>query len=224
MADWFTAHPLVAGVVTLLLMWCDWLLTVLQERERRAHHAGHYEIYPVNSAEGNPMIQAAVGRMRLADGKHLAVALVVSAVVAGMVGWAPRELRPAVLGYFWGLFLIVITTHTGNLIGYRASRRGIEGMLRMHQRTGYVIQMGRYAALAGLLVVLAICSGSLFMAGVAVAGVTSSVRQLVWMRRIPAFVQEDVATVLKSGEGERQSRASGGTDQDPSGRKIANVG
>ena len=70
----------------------------------------------------------------------------------------------------------------GNLLGYRAARRGLHGKLYLHLRTGYVIQMGRYVALAIFLIVLAICSASMFMLGVAIAGVSSAARQLGGMR------------------------------------------
>ncbi len=85
----------------------------------------------------------------------------------------------------------MITPHLGNLLGYRAARRGLHGMLYLHLRTGYVIQMGRYVALTIFLIVLAICSGSMFMLGVAIAGVSSAARQLVGMRKTPAIDPSD---------------------------------
>jgi hypothetical protein len=96
------------------------------------------------------------------------------------------------IGYVWGLYLIVDTTHLGNLLGYRAGRRGLHGKLFLHQRTGYLMQMGRYFALGIFLILLAVCSASLFVAGVAVEGVSSAARQLVWMRKIPAIDTPDV--------------------------------
>jgi hypothetical protein len=54
--------------------------------------------------------------------------------------------------------------------------------------------MGRYLALAALLIILAICSASPFIAGVAVAGVTSALRQLLWMRKIPDIGANDSPT------------------------------
>ena len=98
-----------------------------------------------------------------------------------------KSFRVLLIGYVWGLYLIVITTHLGNLLGYRAARRGLHGKLYLHQRTGYIIQMGRYVALAIFLIVLAICSASMFMLGVAIAGVSSAARQLAGMRKTPAI-------------------------------------
>jgi hypothetical protein len=97
------------------------------------------------------------------------------------------------LGYTWGVYLIVSSTHVGNLLGYVASRRGIHGHVWIHQRTAYLVQAGRYAGLAALLVVAAACSGNTFVIGMAVAGLTSSVRQLVLLRRVPAIPAEDAA-------------------------------
>jgi hypothetical protein len=85
----------------------------------------------------------------------------------------------------------VDTTHLGNFIGYRAGRHGLHGKQFLHLRTGYLIQMGRYLALAAFLSLLAVCSASPFIVGVAMAGVTSAGRQLLWLRRIPAIDAAD---------------------------------
>ena len=196
MVEWFAANPLAMGIVTLLLMWSDWLLTVLQERERRLHYAEHYLSYPVNTIEGNPLYQKAVSARRVIEPRHIIPALVISALAAYALVWIPKDLRVLAIGYIWGLFLIVDTTHIGNLIGYRAGRRGLHGKLAMHLRTGYVIQMGRYLALALFLVVVAVLSELLFMAGVAIAGLTSAVRQLVWMRKTPAIDAADAPPAI----------------------------
>lgn len=191
MVEWFAGHPWLTGVVTFFLMWSDWLLTILQERERQLHYAEHYESYPVDTIEGSPLYQQVVMAKRIAEPRHLIPALVLSVIVAFSLTWIPQSLRALLIGYVWGLYLIVDTTHIGNLLGYRAGRHGLHGKLYLHQRTGYVIQMGRYMALAGLLILLAVCSASLFLVAVAVAGVSSAARQLVWMRRIPAIDAAD---------------------------------
>jgi hypothetical protein len=191
MVDWFAHHAWVTGAVTFLLMWSDWLLTILQERERKLHYAEHYESYPVNTIEGSPLYQKAVTARRIAEPRHLIPALILSAIVAFALAWIPEIYRAVLIGYVWGLYLIVDTTHFGNLLGYRAGRRGLYGKLYLHQRTGYVIQMSRYIALAIFLILLAVCSASLFIVGVAIAGVSSAARQLVWMRKIPAIDAAD---------------------------------
>jgi len=191
MVEWFVDHPWETGAVTFLLMWSDWLLTILQERERQLHYAEHYESYPVNTIEGSPLYQKAVTTRRIVDPRHIIPALILSVIVALSLIWIPENFRAVLIGYVWGLYLIVDTTHLGNLLGYRAGRRGLHGKLYLHQRTGYVIQMVRYVALAIFLILLAVCSASLFIVGVAAAGVSSAARQLVWMRRIPAIDEED---------------------------------
>lgn len=199
MAEWFVFHPWTTGVVTFFLMWSDWLLTVLQERERHLHYAEHYQSYPLNTIEGNPMVQSTINKLyestgkvrRIAEPKHLIPALILSALVAIALVWMPQDFRVVLIGYVWGLYLIVDTTHLGNFLGYRASRRGLHGKLYLHQRTGYLVQLGRYLALAVFLILLALCSASLFIVGVAIAGVSSAVRQLVFMRKIPAIDETD---------------------------------
>jgi hypothetical protein len=190
MIEWFAVQPWVTGVVTFLLMWSDWLLTISQERERQLHYSEHYESYPTNTIEGNPLYQKAVVAQRIVDRRHVVPAAILSVIVALSLVWIPESFRVLLIGYVWGLYLIVITTHVGNLLGYRAARRGLHGKLYLHQRTGYVIQMGRYVALAVFLIVLAICSASMFMA---IAGVSSAARQFAGMRKTPAIDPSDPA-------------------------------
>ena len=191
MIDWFSSYPWIAGVVTFLLAWVDWLLTILQERERQLHYAEHYQSYPVNTIEGNPRYQSTVEARRLLEPRQLIPALLMTLIVTVALAWIPQDWRPLLLGYVWGLYLIVDTTHLGNLLGYRAGRHGLHGKIFLHQRTGYLMQMGRYAALSMFLILLAVCSASLFVVGVAVGGVSSAARQLVWMRKIPAIDEPD---------------------------------
>jgi hypothetical protein len=191
MIDWFSSYPWITGVVTFLLALGDWLLTILQERERQLHYAEHYQSYPVNTIEGNPKLQSTVRARRFAEPRHLIPALVMSVIVTLALVWIPEGYRALLIGYVWGLYLIVDTTHLGNLLGYRAGRHGLHGKLFLHQRTGYLMQMGRYLALACFLILLAVCSASLFIVGVALAGVSSAARQLVWMRKIPAIGEPD---------------------------------
>jgi hypothetical protein len=74
----------------------------------------------------------------------------------------------------------------------------VHGQLWLHLRTGYLIQMGRYLALAALLVALALLSASPFVGGVALAGAVSALRQLVWRRRVSAIPSDDAAPVETS--------------------------
>lgn len=196
--DWFAIHNWATGLVTFLLMWGDWLLTILQEREQRSHYSEHYQSYPVDTIEGNPLYQSAVRKGRVAEPKQIITALIISTLVAYALVWIPQSLHVTFIGYVWGLFLIVITTHLGNIFGYRAGRYGIHGKLLMHLRTGYLIQMGRYLALALFLILLAVCSGSSFIVGVAIAGMTSAARQLLWLRRIPAIDADDASSAISA--------------------------
>ena len=193
MIEWFAVHAWATGLVTFFLMWSDWLLTIGQERERQLHYSAHYASYPINTIEGNPLFQKAVLDRRIVEPRHIVPAAILSVIVALSLTWIPRSFRVLLIGYVWGLYFIVITTHLGNLLGYRASRRGLHGKLYLHQRTGYVIQMGRYVALAIVLIVLAICSASMFMLGVAIAEVSSAARQLAGIRKTPAIDAADPA-------------------------------
>ena len=145
----------------------------------------------MDTIEGNPILRAAVSRRYLFNPKHLFTALLVASAVAVGLVYAPAAWCPALLGYVWGLFLIVDTTHIGNLIGYKVCQRGTHGQLWLHQRTAFLVQAGRYAALTVLLALLAIVSASPFVAGTAVAGISSVLRQYAWLRRVPAIPAED---------------------------------
>ena len=191
MIEWFIVHPWLIGVTTFFLMWGDWLLTILQERERILHYAEHYQSYPINTIEGSPLYQSSVKVRRIAEPKHLVPSLILSVLVPFALVWIPQNFQVAFLGYVWGLFLIVDTTHLGNYIGYRASRHGLHGKQFLHLHTGYLIQMGRYLALTVFLSLLAVCSESLFIVGVAISGMTSTIRQLLWLRRIPNIDADD---------------------------------
>lgn len=90
MIEWFAAQYWVTGVVTFFLMWSDWLLTILQERERHLHYAEHYQSYPVNTIEGNPLYQLTVKAKRIAEPKHLIPALILSVLVAYALVWIPQ--------------------------------------------------------------------------------------------------------------------------------------
>lgn len=43
MIDWLTNYPIVLGLITFLLMYSDWLLTIMQEKERVKHYSEHYQ-------------------------------------------------------------------------------------------------------------------------------------------------------------------------------------
>lgn len=191
MIEWFADHALATGVVTFFLMWSDWLLTLLQERERQLHYSEHYTSYPVNTIEGNPLYQSVIPLRRVVEPRHIVPALILSVLVGIVLAWIPPNTRPVLIGYVWGLYLIVATTHLTNFTGYRASRHGLHGRIFLHQRTGYLIQMGRYLALSVFLIVLAACSASLFIVGVAIAGLSSAARQLVGLKRVPRIDAED---------------------------------
>ncbi len=191
MVMWFVERPVATALVLLLLMSLDWLLTVLTERARRLRYSGHNFTYPIDTMEGSPFLRAAVAKQRIVNAKHIIPALVLSAIVGYSLTLMPRDLRPAAIGYFWGLFLIVGSTHLGNLAGFRLGSRGIHGAVWIHLRTAYAIQMGRYAGLAFLLTLVALLSASAFTAGVAVAAITSTLRQLLWMSRSPKIGVDD---------------------------------
>lgn len=196
MAEWFVSKPVLVGVITFFLMWIDWLLTINQEKERVDHYYRHYQSYPTNTIEGNPALQSSVFKQQIINPKHLILALIIGIIVGLTITFIPQLGRQIFLGYVWGLFLIVITQHLTNLLGYRAARQGISGKIWMHQRVGLITQAGRYFSLALLLALLAFFSGSQFIIGVTIAGGTSALRQLLWMRKVPEIGETDLPSEI----------------------------
>ena len=84
---------------------------------------------------------------------------------------------------------MVISSDTG------PGATGLHGKQFLHLRTGYLIQMGRYLALTVFISLLAVCSAPPFIVGVAIAGMTSTIRQFLWLRRIPAIDAADTPPV-----------------------------
>ncbi|MFV1883091.1 MAG: hypothetical protein ACMZ7B_01175 [Balneola sp.] len=185
MIEWLINNPIIAGVITTLLMWTDWLLTRAQEKERRTQYYKHYESYPVNTIEGNPMLRNEVAELKLFSLKHSMIAVVFGVFIALFLTFVPAHLTLFYLGFFWGIFLIVITQHLSNLIAYRVSRKGIHGKIRMHLRTGYYIQSGRYFASALLLLILSLLIQNIFLFGITIAAFISSLRMLIWANKTP---------------------------------------
>jgi hypothetical protein len=190
-ADWFGAHPAAVAVTTALLMWCDWALSIVQQRVR-SRQAVHYLTYPVDTIEGSHFLRDALRTGHFVHPRHAVATVILSGAVAGTLWWLPPAFHAPFLGFVWGVFFLVLTTHLGNLASYAAIRRGVHGQVWMHQRTAYLTQMGRYLALTLLVAILALGSGSAFVAGVALSGLFSSARQLAWMRRVPTVPEPDV--------------------------------
>lgn len=197
MIDWLINNPYFFGLITFILMFIDWVLTILQENERKEHYYKHYQSYPINTIEGSPAFQGAVAKRRLINPKHLIASVIIGAAVSLALIIIPREFSSLFVGYIWGLFIIVCTQHLNNLFGYKASRKGLHGKLYLHQRTAYLIQSGRYFSIAILLLILSIISGSEIIFGVTIAGFTSAFRQIIWLRKVPVIDRDDLPTDLE---------------------------
>ena len=192
MIEWLINNPIVTGLITVLLSWSDWLLTIAQEKERKVHYYEHYQSYPINTIEGHFAFQNEVTKQQLINPKHFTFAVIIGIIAGFSLTIIPKEFREIFIGYIWGLYLIVDTQHLNNLLGYRASRKGIHGKLWMHQRTGFLIQSGRYTSIALFLLLISILSGSQIIYGITIAGFVSALRQLIWLRKVPPIDEKDL--------------------------------
>ncbi len=185
-------NPVIIGLITMLLMWSDYLLTLLQEKERNEHYSKHYQSYPVNTIEGNPAIQESVAKLKIFNPRHFTATIIAGIGLPVALLFMPNLLRELFLGFIWGMLLIVNTQHFTNVLGYRASRRGLHGKLFLHQRTGLIIQSGRYLATALFLLVLAVLSESLIIYGVTSAGFLSSLRLFMLSKKVAPIEKDDL--------------------------------
>ena len=193
MIKWISNNPLVFGLITFALMQIDWWLTIAQEKERKEHYFKHYQSYPVNTIEGNPSLQSSVAKNQFLNIKHLIPSVIAAVVASFALILIPARYHTLLIGFVWGTFFIVCTQHLTNLTGYIASRKGLHGKLFIHQRTGLLIQSGRYFSIAIFLLLLSILSGSQIIYGVAIAGFLSSARQLLWLRKVPMIKKDDLS-------------------------------
>ncbi len=191
MINWLIDNPAITGILTTLMMWGDWLLTLAQERERKRHYYEHYKSYPIDTIEGNPILRKDVSKFKLFSLKHITAAILFGVFIILFLKYTPTQLSQFYLGFFWGIFLIVITQHVSNLIAYRISRKGIHGKIWMHLRTGYYIQAGRYFAIALLLLVLSVLVGELVLYGITLAAFVSSLRMFIWVKKVPEIDEKD---------------------------------
>jgi hypothetical protein len=197
MTEWLISNPYVFGLITFVLMQIDWFLTLSQEKERKEHYFKHYQSYPINTIEGSPAFQDSVAKLKYVNPKHLITSVIIGIIVTFTLILIPPRFSVLFIGYVWGMYLIVCTQHLTNLTGYMASRKGLYGKLILHQRTGYLIQSGRYFSIAIFLLFLSILSGSEIIYGVTIAGFTSSLRHLLLLRKVPKIGQDDLPPDLK---------------------------
>ena len=191
MIEWLIYNPLIVASMVTLLMWTDWLLTLAQESERKKHYYKHYQSYPINTIEGNPILQKDVMNIRVFNPKHFIMSIIVGIIVFLSLKYLLKEFQELFIGMFLGIFLLVNFQHLSNLIGYRASRKGVHGKLYIHMRTGYLVQAGRYLSMTILLLVISIVSNSLFVYGVTFAGLISTMRLFIWMKKMVPIETED---------------------------------
>ncbi|MFZ1288843.1 MAG: hypothetical protein WAR79_02040 [Melioribacteraceae bacterium] len=185
-------NPVIIGLFTMFLMWSDYLLTLVQEKERKEHYSKHYKSYPVNTIEGNPAIQESVAKLKIFNLRHFTATIVGGIGLPIALLFMPNLLHEFFLGFIWGMLLIVNAQHMTNVFGYKASRRGLHGMLFLHQRTGLIIQSSRYLATALFLSVLAVLSNSLIIYGVTIAGFVSSFRLFMLSKKVAQIEKEDL--------------------------------
>jgi len=191
MINWLLNYPLFTAVILILLMWTDWLLTLAQAIEVKKYYYKHYQSYPINTIEGNPILQKDIGNGRLFNLKHFIISIILALLVFFSFKILPKESQEFFVGTVLGMYLLVNTQHLSNLLGYRASRKGVQGKLYIHLKTGYLVQAGRYFSTTILLLVLSIISGSAFIYGMTVASFLSVLRQFSWMKRTPKIKSKE---------------------------------
>lgn len=193
MINWLIENSLIAGIITTILMLIDWILSLAQEKERKLHYYEHYQSYPINTIEGNHMLRQEVENLKLINPKQNLIAIGLGIFIAIILRKMTIEGSLILLGTILGVFLIVNTQHISNLISFKISRKGIHGKIWMHQRIGYLIQSGRYFATFVFLLILSLLIENLFLYGVTMAAFISSLRMLIWLKRVPKIDKNDLS-------------------------------
>jgi len=116
---WLINNPVIVGLITILLMYSDWLLTIVQEKERKDYYYKHYQSYPINTIEGNLKLRDAVTKKKWINQKYLIIAILIGIGVPFVIMKFSQEICEIFLGYVWGIFFIVDTQHLSNIIGYK---------------------------------------------------------------------------------------------------------
>jgi hypothetical protein len=181
--------PILIGIITTLLMWCDYILTQIQIREVKKSYRKHYRSYPVNTIEGNNLIRKEVEKGKIFNVKYILISIIIGVIVFFL--FKTRNSGELYLGIIWGFFILVNIQHLNNIIGYIASRKGLHGKLYLHLRTGYKIQSARYFSITILLLILSILTYSRIIYGITIAGILSSIRQLIFMRGLPSLKDDE---------------------------------
>jgi hypothetical protein len=189
MIDFLMDKPLFIGIITTLLMWCDYFLTQIQIREVKRSYHKHYKSYPIDTIEGNTIIRKEVEKGKLFNYKHFIISIILGIIV--FLLFAIKNIGELYVGIIWGFLIIVNIQHINNIIGYIASRKGLHGKLYLHLRTGYIIQSARYFSITILLMILSAITCSKFMYGITIAGILSSTRELLFMRRLPSLKEDE---------------------------------
>lgn len=192
MINWLIENSIVAGIITTILMWLDWILSLAQEKERRLHYFEHYQSYPINTIEGNHMFRKDIENLKVINLKQNLIAIGLGIFISIFLKRISLASGLVFTGFIWGIFLIVNTQHISNLISYKFSRKGIHGKILMHQRTGYYVQSARYFATFIFLLILSIMIENLFLYGVTMAAFMSSLRMLIWIKKVPKIDKDDL--------------------------------
>jgi hypothetical protein len=181
--------PILIGIITTILIWCDFILTQIQNREVKKNYQKHYQSYPINTVEGNNFLRKEVEKGNFFNVKHFIISIICGIIIYFVIKTSGgRELYT---GFILGLFILVNVQHINNIIGYIASRKGLHGKLYLHLRTGYMIQSARYFSITILLIVISVLTGSELIYGITIAGIFSSIRLLIFMKKAPSLKEDE---------------------------------
>lgn len=84
------------------------LLTIAQAREVKNYYYKHYQSYPTNTIEGNPILREDVKRNKAFNLKHFITSIIIGTIVFFCLKFLPKELHEFFVGIVFGVFLLVI--------------------------------------------------------------------------------------------------------------------
>jgi hypothetical protein len=175
-------HPELFAVTALTL--ADYYLTLLGAKMAEQDYRRHFKS---ESYELNPVWRGDVARVRWLNPRHLALAVVITAILwwAGETDFAPW-FYPLLFGMSLGAFVPIIAQHLGNICMFDFLRRHpgeISGAVTVSMRYAIVASLGQGLVVFALLAVVAALAPSPVVFGMLLGSSVLMAARLSWLAR-----------------------------------------
>ena len=176
-------HPEV--ILIPLLMFADYMLTVLGARQRETGYGQHFKM---PNYELNPVWQKAIAQNRWFNLRHTVLTLFFFVVLLYLVefGGMPEIYPQILLGAILTIYGYILARHLSNLLVFRRVRRlphEVSGEITLTQTFATAISFHQCLHLTIPLVILAYFSRNGYVIGGAAGAVVLMLLTLSWLQR-----------------------------------------